>query len=95
MPILPICDLSLLVNLIGRGFTVDRKMSVVRRVVYIVFGIAGIVAMVKTGFWWGSVIPTIFHSTVLIASANWGLVGITGKGIVEWIEIALKQTWLV
>ena len=73
----------------------EKKMSIFRRVVYIFFGFAGIVAIVKTGFWWGDVIATIFHTTVLIASTNWGVMGITGKDIVEWIEIALKQTWLV
>jgi hypothetical protein len=43
-------------------------------------------------FWYGNVIATIFHTTVLIAATNWGVLGITGKDIVEWIEIALKKT---
>jgi hypothetical protein len=54
-------------------------------------GFAGIVAIVKTGFWYGNVIATIFHTTVLIAATNWGVMVITGKDIVEWIEIALKK----
>jgi uncharacterized membrane protein YuzA (DUF378 family) len=70
----------------------EKKISVSRRVVYIFFGFCGIVAIVKTGFWYGNVIATIFHTAVLIAATNWGVMGITGKDIVEWIEIALKKT---
>ena len=68
-----------------------QKISVFRRIVYIYFGFAGVVATIATGFWYGSVIATIFHTTVLIASTNWGVMGITGKDIVEWIEIAVKK----
>ncbi len=69
----------------------EKRMSIARRVVYIYFGIAGSVAMWVTGFWYGNVRATIFHSTVLIASTNWGILGITGKDIVEWIEMAVKK----
>ncbi len=69
----------------------ENRMSILRRVVYIYFGFAGAVAIWATGFWWGDVRATIFHSTVLIASTNWGVLGITGKDIVEWIEIAVKK----
>jgi uncharacterized membrane protein YuzA (DUF378 family) len=68
-----------------------KKISVLRRIVYIFFGFAGVVAIVATGFWYGNVIATIFHTTVLIAATNWGVMGITGKDIVEWIEIAVKK----
>jgi uncharacterized membrane protein YuzA (DUF378 family) len=70
----------------------EKRISVFQRVVYIFFGFSGIVAIVATGFWYGSVTATIFHTTVLIAATNWGIVGITGRDIVEWIEIALKKT---
>ena len=70
----------------------EKRISVFRRVVYIFFGLSGIVGIVATGFWYGNVIATIFHTTVLIAAANWGVLGITSKDIVEWIEIALKKT---
>ena len=70
----------------------EKRISVFRRVVYIFFGLSGIVGIVATGFWYGNVIATIFHTTVLIAAANWGVLGITGKDIVEWIEIALDKT---
>ena len=71
----------------------EKKISVFRRVVYIFFGFCGIIAMVKTGFWYGSVIATIFHTTTLMAVTNWGVKGITGKDTLEWIEIiALKKT---
>lgn len=70
----------------------EKRISVFRRIVYIFFGFSGIVAIVATGFWYGNVIATIFHTTVLIAATNWGVLGITGKDIVEWIEIALKKT---
>jgi uncharacterized membrane protein YuzA (DUF378 family) len=69
----------------------ETKMSVFRRVVYIFFGFAGILAIWKTGFWWKNVIATIFHTTTLIAATDWAVVGITGKDIVEWIEIAFKK----
>ena len=68
-----------------------QKISVFRRIVYIYFGFAGVVATIATGFWYGSVIATIFHTTVLIASTNWGVLGITGKDIVEWIEVGVKK----
>jgi uncharacterized membrane protein YuzA (DUF378 family) len=70
----------------------EKKISVFRRVVYILFGFSGIVAIVKTGFWYGSVIATIVHTVAVIAATNWGIMGITGKDIVEWIEIALKKS---
>jgi len=70
----------------------EKKMSVFRRVVYLFFGLAGILAIVHTGFWWNNIIGTIFHTTTLIAAADWAVVGITGKDFVEWIEIALKKT---
>ena len=71
----------------------EKEISVFRRVIYIFFGLCGIVGIVKTGFWYGSVMATIFHSTTLIAATNWGVMGITGKDILEWIEImALKKT---
>jgi uncharacterized membrane protein YuzA (DUF378 family) len=69
----------------------EKRISVFRKIVYIFFGLSGIVGIVATGFWYGSVIATIFHTTVLIAAVNWGVLGITGKDIVEWIEIALKK----
>lgn len=68
-----------------------KKFSVFRRIVYCFFGFSGVVAIVATGFWYGNVIATIFHTTVLIASTNWGIMGITGKDIVEWIEVAVKK----
>jgi uncharacterized membrane protein YuzA (DUF378 family) len=68
-----------------------NKMSIIRRIIYLIFGISGVVAIWATGFWYGSVVATFFHSTVLIASTNWGLVGITGRDIVEWIEITIKK----
>lgn len=68
-----------------------NKMSIIRRIIYLIFGISGVVAIWATGFWYGNAIATFFHSTVLIASTNWGLVGITGRDIVEWIEIAIKK----
>ena len=68
-----------------------NKMSTVRRTIYLVFGVSGIVATWATGFWYGSIIATFFHCTVLVASTNWGIVGITGRDIVEWIEIAIKK----
>ncbi len=70
----------------------EKKISVFRRVVYILFGFSGIVAIVKTGFWYGSVMATIVHTITLIAATDWGVKGITGKDIAEWIEIALKKT---
>jgi uncharacterized membrane protein YuzA (DUF378 family) len=70
----------------------EKRLSIFRRVVYIFFGFSGIVATVTTGFWYDNVIGTIFHTTVLIATMNWGVLGMTGKDIVEWIEIALKKT---
>jgi uncharacterized membrane protein YuzA (DUF378 family) len=70
----------------------ERGISVFRRVVYIVFGFYGILAIVKTGFWYDNVMGTISHTIVLIAATNWGVLGITGKDIVEWIEIAVKKT---
>lgn len=60
----------------------EMKISIFRRIIYIFFGIAGVLAMIKTGFWHNNIIGTIFHSTVLIASANWGVLGVTGKDIV-------------
>jgi len=27
----------------------------------------------------------------MVASMNWGVLGITGKDVVEWIEIAFKK----
>ena len=68
-----------------------KQISVFRRIVYIFFGFSGVVAIIATGFWYGNVIATIFHTTVLIASTNWGIMGITGKDIVEWIEVAVKK----
>jgi len=66
-------------------------MSIIRRIIYLIFGISGVVAIWATGFWYGSVTATFFHSTVLIASTNWGIVGLTGHDIVEWIEIVIKK----
>jgi len=71
--------------------TMEKKISVFRRIVYIFFGLSGIVGIVATGFWYGNVIATIFHSAVLIAAVNWGVLGITGKDLVEWTEIALRK----
>jgi uncharacterized membrane protein YuzA (DUF378 family) len=68
-----------------------KRISVFRRIVYIFFGLAGLVAIAATGFWYGNVIATIFHTTVLIASTNWGIMGVTGKDIVEWIEVAVEK----
>jgi uncharacterized membrane protein YuzA (DUF378 family) len=73
------------------GFTMEKQISVFRRVVYICFGFCGMLGVVKSGIWYGSILATIFHTLALIAATNWGVVGITGKDIVEWIEIALKK----
>ena len=35
-------------------------------------------------------IKVFFHLSIMIASMNWGVLGITGKDVVEWIEIAFK-----
>jgi len=64
----------------------EKRISVFRRVVYIFFGLSGIVGIVATGFWYGNVIATIFHTTVLIAAANWGVLSITGKDIVNGLK---------
>jgi uncharacterized membrane protein YuzA (DUF378 family) len=69
----------------------QKKISVFRRVVYILIGFSGLVGTVTTGFWYGNVIATIFHTTALIGATNWGVVSITGRDIVEWIEIALRR----
>lgn len=69
----------------------EKRMSVFRRVVYIYFGFSGVVGIIATGFWHEHPLATIFHLTVMVASMNWGVLGITGKDIVEWIEIALKK----
>jgi uncharacterized membrane protein YuzA (DUF378 family) len=71
--------------------TMEKKISSFRRIVYIFFGLSGIAGIVATGFWLGNVISTIFHTTVLIAAVNWGVLGITGKDILEWIEIVLEK----
>jgi uncharacterized membrane protein YuzA (DUF378 family) len=71
--------------------TMEKKISAFRKIVYIFFGFSGVVAIAATGFWYGNVIATIFHTTVLIAAVSWGVLGITDKDIVEWIEIALKR----
>lgn len=63
-----------------------RKITVFQRIIYIFFGFSGILAIWKTGFWYGSVIATIFHSTVLIAAVDWGVLGVSGRDIVQWIE---------
>ena len=68
-----------------------NKISLTRRIIYLIFGISGAAGIWFTGFWFGNVIASFFHSTVLIASTNWGIVGITGRDAVEWIEIALKK----
>lgn len=68
-----------------------RRISVFRRAVYIFFGVSGVIATVVTGFWYGNVMATIFHTTVLVAATNWGVLGITGKDAVEWIEVASKK----
>ena len=69
----------------------ENKISIIRRIIYIIFGISGIVAIWATGFWYGNLIATFFHSTVLIAATNWGIMGVTDKDIVEWIEVTLKK----
>ena len=63
-----------------------QKITTFQKIVYIFFGFSGILAIWKTGFWYGSIPATIFHTAVLIAAVNWGLLGIIGKDIVEWIE---------
>jgi len=75
-----------------RGFIIEKKISVPCRVVYLLFGFSGIVAIVKTGFWYGSVMATLFHTLVLIAAVDWGVVGVTGKDIAEWMETAFRKT---
>jgi len=70
----------------------EKRIPVFRRVVYIYFGFSGVMMMLKTGFWHEHPIATIFHCTVMICSMNWGVLGITGKDTVEWIEVALKKT---
>ncbi len=75
-----------------RRFVLEKRISVFRRVVYVVFGICGVVAIAATGFWYGNPIATFFHTTVLIAATSWGIMGITGKDLVEWIETAVKKT---
>ncbi len=48
----------------------EKQMSVFRRVVYILLGFSGVVAIVKTGFWYGSVIATVVHTIAIVAAAN-------------------------
>ncbi len=69
----------------------EKGISAFRRVVYLFFGFSGIVAIVATGFWYDNIIASIFHTTVLIAATNWGVLGVTGKDVVEWLEIAFKK----
>ena len=67
------------------------KMSIMRRIIYLIFGICGILATLKTGFWYHNTIGSIIHSIVMISSINWGIVGITGRDIVEWVEIGIRK----
>ena len=63
-----------------------QKITTFQRIIYIFFGFSGILGIWKTGFWYGSTPATIFHTAVLIAAVNWGILGISGRDIVEWIE---------
>ena len=69
----------------------EKKISVFRRVVYIYFGITGILMLIRTGIWHKDFISTFFRATVVVCTLNWGVLGITGKELVEWIEIAFKN----
>jgi len=63
-----------------------KKITTFQRIIYIFFGFAGILGIWRTGFWYGSMPDTIFHTAVLIAAVNWGILGISGRDIVEWIK---------
>jgi uncharacterized membrane protein YuzA (DUF378 family) len=74
------------------GFSMEKRLSLFQRVVYIFFGFSGVVSIIATTkyLYTNTPIKVFFHLSIMTASMNWGVLGITGKDVVEWIEIALK-----
>lgn len=68
-----------------------NKISLARRILYLVFGISGALGLWFTGFRFGNAVGSFFHSAVLIGAVNWGIVGITGRDGFEWIEFAAQK----
>ena len=75
-----------------KGFSMEKRLSLFQRIVYIFFGFTGLVSIIATTNYLriNPPIKVFFHLSIMIASMNWGVLGITGKDVVEWIEIALK-----
>jgi uncharacterized membrane protein YuzA (DUF378 family) len=75
-----------------KGISMEKRLSLFQRVVYIFFGFTGLVSIIATTNYLRTNPPikVFFHLSIMVASMNWGVLGITGKDIVEWIELALK-----
>jgi len=76
-----------------KGFTMENRLSLFQRIVYIFFGFTGLVSIIATTNYLRTNPPikVFFHLSIMVASMNWGVLGITGKDVVEWIEIVLKN----
>ncbi len=76
-----------------KGFSMEKRLSLFQRIVYIFFGFTGLVSIIATTHYLRTNPPikVFFHLSIMVASMNWGVLGITGKDVVEWIEIAFKR----
>jgi uncharacterized membrane protein YuzA (DUF378 family) len=77
----------------AKRFPMKNRLSLFQRIVYIFFGFSGILSIIATTniLYTSKPIKVFFHITIMVASMNWGVLGITGRDVVEWIEIAFKK----